>query len=55
MGWELRRGKPVYYRKVRDGRRVRSVYCESGERGERAAREDAARRASPLQLSFLTP
>ncbi len=46
MGWEMRRGKRVYYRKVRDGQRVRSVYCGSGERGERAAREDAERRAS---------
>ena len=45
MGWELRRGKPAYYRKVREGRRVRSVYCGGGERGERAAREDAERRA----------
>ena len=34
MGWETRRGKRVYYRKVREGRRVRSFYCGSGERGE---------------------
>lgn len=40
----MRNGKLVYYRKVREGSRVRSVYCGSGERGERAAREDAARR-----------
>lgn len=46
MGWELRRGKLVYYRKVRDGRRVRSVYCGSGERGERAALEDEGHRAA---------
>jgi hypothetical protein len=46
MGWELRRGKLVYYRKVREGRRVRSVYCGSGERGEGAAREDEGRRAA---------
>jgi hypothetical protein len=45
VGWETRRGKPVYYRKVREGARVRSVYCGPGERGERAAREDAQRRA----------
>lgn len=45
MGWELRRGKRVYYRKVREGGRVRSVYCGAGERGERAAREDEERRA----------
>ncbi len=46
MGWEVRRGKRCYYRKVREGRKVRSVYCGSGERGEAAAREDAERRAS---------
>jgi hypothetical protein len=45
MGWELRRGKRVYYRKVRKAGRVRSVYCGAGERGEAAAREDEARRA----------
>jgi hypothetical protein len=44
MGWELRRGKLVYYRKVREGGRVRSIYCGAGARGEQAAREDAARR-----------
>jgi hypothetical protein len=33
MGWEQRRGKPYYYRKVRDGRRVRSEYI--GPPGER--------------------
>jgi hypothetical protein len=36
----------VYYRKVREGRRVRSIYCGSGERGEAAAREDAERRSA---------
>jgi hypothetical protein len=45
MGWEMRRGKRVYYRKVREGRSVRSLYCGSGEKGEAAAREDAERRA----------
>ena len=45
MGWETRRGKRVYYRKVREGASVRSVYCGSGERGELAAREDAEKRA----------
>ena len=44
MGWEMRRGKRVYYHKERDGERVRSIYCGSGERGERAAREDKERR-----------
>lgn len=45
MGWETRNGKRVYYRKVREGGRVRSIYCGGGERGEAAAREDEARRA----------
>lgn len=47
MGWELRNGKRVYYRKQRDPEtgRVRSIYCGGGERGELAAREDAERRA----------
>lgn len=46
MGWETRRGKRVYYRKVREGSRVRSIYCGAGERGELAAHEDAERRAA---------
>jgi hypothetical protein len=50
MGWELRRGKRVYYRKVREAGRVRSVYCGAGERGEAAAREDEARRAGVATL-----
>jgi hypothetical protein len=45
MGWEMRRGRRVYYRKVREGGRVRSVYCGSGERGLAAAREDEEKRA----------
>ena len=51
MGWELRRGKRVYYRKVREGSRVRSIYCGSGERGETAALEDEERRAALAQES----
>jgi hypothetical protein len=47
MGWE-RRGKGgkklVYIRKKRVGRRVMSIYVGSGEVGERAEREDRARR-----------
>ena len=46
MGWEKRGGKLVYYRKVRCGARVRSIYCGAGARGEAAARADAARRAA---------
>jgi hypothetical protein len=51
MGWEMRRGKRVYYRKVREGGRVRSIYCGSGERGEEAAREDEARRLAKLSAA----
>ena len=40
MGWEVRRGKRYYYRKVRINGRVRSVYCGSGIRGEIAAQQD---------------
>jgi hypothetical protein len=49
MGWETRKGskRKFYYRKVRVGGRVRSVYCGAGEAGERAAREDAERRDEP--------
>lgn len=50
MGWE-RRGKngvPVYYRKVRVGGKVKSVYCGSGERGQAAAREDEERRSGSV-------
>jgi hypothetical protein len=44
MGWEKRRGKSYYYRKVwRDGRVV-SLYCGGGARGVQAAREDQERR-----------
>lgn len=52
MGWETRRGKRYYYRKVRgeDGR-VRSIYMGCGERALQAAREDEARRcATPPAL-----
>jgi hypothetical protein len=60
MGWETRRGKLVYYRKERyrdaEGRsRVRSVYCGSGERGKRAAREDELRRECYLPPVMAAP
>lgn len=48
----MRRGRRVYYRKVRcwdevaDRSRVRSIYFGSGERAEAAAREDEERRAA---------
>lgn len=57
MGWEVRKGRRYYYRKVRgeDGR-VRLIYCGTGERGEAAAREDAKRRAvSSTRQEILTP
>lgn len=31
MGWENRKGKLYYYRKKREGSRVRSIYVGSGE------------------------
>ena len=31
MGWEERRGRSYFYRKERDGNRVRSVYVGAGE------------------------
>ncbi|MFL6282754.1 MAG: hypothetical protein ACJ74Q_06260 [Pyrinomonadaceae bacterium] len=49
MGWEGTKKNAVgvyYVRKVREGRRVRSVYVGAGSRGEQAALEDAERRAS---------
>jgi hypothetical protein len=46
MGWEKRRGTRAYYRKIREGGRVRSIYCGTGKRGEQAAREDEERRRS---------
>jgi hypothetical protein len=51
MGWERRgkKGRLVYYRKVRVGGKVKSVYCGSGERGRAAEREDLERR-QPLSL-----
>lgn len=51
MGWEMRAGKRCYYRKVREGSRVRSVYCGSGERAEQAAREDEARRCATPEVT----
>jgi hypothetical protein len=46
MGWELRAGRRVYYRKVREGGKVRSVYFGSGVEAEAAALEDERRRAT---------
>ncbi len=40
MGWETRGGKSYYYRKERDGRRVRSVYLGSGDTARLIAQLD---------------
>jgi hypothetical protein len=45
VAWDVRNGTRYYYRSVREGRRVRRVYLGTGPGGERAAAEDAARRA----------
>ena len=44
MGWEQRRGRSYYYRKVRVGGRVRSEYVGSGMLGELCASGDDAKR-----------
>lgn len=55
MGWETRRGKRVYYRKEWTGKRVVSIYCGSGERGEAAAREDEERRRQRRERRLQRP
>jgi len=44
MGWEQRRGRSYYYRKVREGGRVRSEYVGSGMLGQICAADDANHR-----------
>ncbi len=41
MGWEKRGGREYYYRKERDGSRVRSVYVGGGETARLIAQLDA--------------
>jgi hypothetical protein len=41
MGWETRGGRAYYYRKERDGSRVRSVYVGGGETARLIAQLDA--------------
>ena len=41
MGWETRNGRSYYYRKERDGQRVRSVYVGTGETARLLAQFDA--------------
>lgn len=40
MAWEQRRGRPYYYRKVRQGERVYSKYVGAGLLAQLAAKED---------------
>jgi hypothetical protein len=44
MGWEQRRGRSYYYRKVREGGRVRSEYVGSGIVAQICAGDDDDRR-----------
>jgi hypothetical protein len=43
MGWETRSGKQYYYRKEREGGRVRSVYVGRGETARLIAQLEAMR------------
>lgn len=44
MGWEQRRGRSYYYRKVREGGRVRSEYMGGGTYAQRCAEIDGSDR-----------
>lgn len=44
MAWKVRGNRRHYYRSVRDGDVVRSVYVGGGARGEEAARADLQQR-----------
>ena len=44
MGWEERRGRPYYYRSVREGKRVRKEYGGGGALGKLAAQIDELER-----------
>ncbi len=50
MGWEMRRGELYYYRKIREGERVRSVYFGRGERALAAALEDGCPHPDVLNI-----
>lgn len=41
MAWEIRRGRKYYYRKVREGRQVRSIYVGASENASHFAELDA--------------
>jgi hypothetical protein len=42
----IRNGKSYYYRKERVGGRIRSIYCEAGEKGRLAEAEDNLSRST---------
>src|SRR5215217_5036910 len=44
MGWEERRGRPYYYRSVREGKRVRKQYVGGGALGQLIAQLDELER-----------
>jgi hypothetical protein len=46
MAWELRRGRPYYYRKERHGDRVVSRYAGGGPAGHSSACRDREERAA---------
>jgi len=46
MGWEERNGKRYYYRKVRQGERVITIYVGSGQIAEICARDDERNRTN---------
>jgi hypothetical protein len=53
MGWEERKGHSYYYRKERDGARVRSVYVGSGETARLIAQLDLIQSNEQKGLSHL--
>ena len=48
MGWERRGGRSYYYRKQREGRRVRSKYVGSGVLGQICAANDRDEKQSRI-------
>jgi hypothetical protein len=48
MGWEQRGGRSYFYRKVREGRRVRSKYVGSGVLGQICAANDRDEKQSRI-------
>jgi hypothetical protein len=53
MSWEERKGHSYYYRKERDGARVRSVYVGSGETARLIAQLDLIQSDEQEGLSYL--